>query len=223
MYVVRGRAENPTEDRERSRELLELAADRSSPHLRVWRPPRHVAFGRRDSAQPGYDRAREHARSRGIPTVERTTGGHAVYLTGTTVSFVLATPIDDARSGITERYARTTHRFQRALAELGVDAVEGEPDGSFCPGTHSLSANGKIVGLAQRVRQGVAVVGGIVVVSDHEEIADVLGPIYDALNIPFESDATGSIARAGGVSDPADVVAAIEECFAAGDVTVEEL
>ncbi|WP_336328152.1 lipoyl protein ligase domain-containing protein [Halovenus sp. HT40] len=223
MYVVRGRAGNPKEDRERSRSLLELAADRSSRHLRVWRPPRHVAFGRRDSSKSGYDRAREHARSRDIPTIERTTGGHAVYFTGTTVSFVLATPIDDARSGITERYERTTERFKRALADLSVDAAEGEPDGSFCPGTHSLSANGKIVGLAQRVRRNVAVVAGIVVVSDHEEIADVLGPIYDALDIPFESDATGSIARAGGVSDSETVVTVIEEHFAAGDVTVEEV
>lgn len=223
MYVVRGRTGDPKEDRERSRRLLELAADRSSPHLRVWRPPRHVAFGRRDSSQSGYDRAREHARSRDIPTIERTTGGHAVYFTGTTVSFVLATPIDDARSGITERYERTTERFQRALADLGVDAVEGEPDGSFCPGTHSLSASGKIVGLAQRVRRNVAVVAGIVVVSDHEEIADVLGPIYDALDIPFESAATGSLARAGGVSNPTEVVAVIEEQFAVGDLTVEEV
>lgn len=223
MYVVRGRAGNPTVDRQRSRALLELAADRDSPHLRVWQPPRHVAFGRRDCSHSNYSRAREHARQRGIPTIERTTGGHAVYFTGSTVSFVLVTPIEDVRSGITERYEQTTERFQRALTELGVDASEGEPDGSFCPGTHSLSANGKIVGLAQRVRRDVAVVAGIAVVCDHEEIADVLGPIYDTLGIAFEADATGSLARAGGVSDPATVAATIEEEFATGSVTVEQI
>jgi len=223
MYVVRGSVGDPNRDRERSRELLELAADRDSPHLRVWRPPRHVAFGRRDSSRPGYDRAREYAHSKGIPTVERTTGGHAVLFTGHTVSFVLAAPDDGARSGITDRYERTTDRVRQALSELGVDAAEGEPDGSFCPGTHSLSANGKIVGLAQRVRRDVAVVAGIIVVRDHEEIADVLGPIYDALDIPFESDATGSLARAGGVSDPAEVVAVVEETLTGTEITVKQV
>lgn len=223
MYVVRGSLAEPGADRDRSRELLELAADRDAAHLRVWRPPRHVAFGRRDSSSEGYPRARDHARGREIPTIERTTGGHAVFFTGNTVSLVLAMPVDDARSGITERYERTTDRLQRALSELGVEASEGEPDGSFCPGTHSLSADGKIVGLAQRVRRDVAVVAGIVVVCDHEEIADVLAPIYEALGIPFEADSTGSLAGAGGVSDPERAVAVIEDTLTEGAPVVERV
>jgi lipoate-protein ligase A len=218
-----GRGPTPTADRERSLELLELTADRETPHLRVWRPPRHVAFGRRDCSREGYDRAREHVQQKDIPAIERTTGGHAVFFTGNTVSVVLATPIDDARSGITERYERATDRFRAGLSELGVDVTEGEPDGAFCPGTHSLSGEGKIVGLAQRVRRDVAVLAGIVVVSDHEEIDAVLGPVYDALDIPFETGSTGSIARAGGVSAPEAVVTALEECLAAGETAIRRV
>jgi len=220
MHIVRGRGPTPAVDRERSRELLELAAERHSPHLRVWQPPRQIAFGRRDSSHSDYARACEHAQRRGIPTIERSTGGHAVFFTGNTVSLVLATPVDESRTGITDRYERTTESIHRALSTVGVDAEVGEPDGAFCPGTHSLSANGKIVGLAQRVRRDVAVVAGIVVVRDHEEIADVLDPIYSALNIPFEPDATGSIARAGGVSDPEAVRTAIEDVLADEDPTI---
>lgn len=223
MYVVRGSVADPRADRERSRELLDLAADRNSTHLRVWQPPRHVAFGRRDSSHEGYSQARTHVRRREIPAIERTTGGHAVFFTGNTVSVVLATPIADTRSGITDRYERTTERLQQALNALGVDATEGEPDGAFCPGTHSLSASGKIVGLAQRVRRDVAVVAGIIIVRDHEPIAGVLGPVYDALDIPFEHEATGSLARAGGVSNPETVVSSVEETLAAGETTIEHV
>jgi lipoate-protein ligase A len=220
MHIFRGHAATPTQDREWSRELLDLTADRDSPHLRVWQPPRHLAFGRRDSSQPGYARAREYAHSREIPTIERTTGGHAVFFTGTTVSFILATPVDDPRTGLDDRYERTITRLRRALSDLGVDAYEGEPDGAFCPGTHSLSATGKIVGLAQRVRSDVAVVAGIVIVNDHEEIAAVLEPVYEALDIPFEPASTGSIARAGGVRTSEDVVTTIESALSEGEPTI---
>ncbi|MXR51945.1 lipoate--protein ligase family protein [Halovenus sp. WSH3] len=223
MHVLRGRADTPERDRARSRELLDLATERDSPHLRVWQPPRHVAFGRRDRSRPGYDRARNRLRDRNIPVIERSTGGHAVLFTGNTVSVVLATPIEEARSGITDRYERATDRLREALCDLGVDAEPGEPDGAFCPGTHSLSAEGKIVGLAQRIRQDVAVVAGIVVLEDHEEIAEVLGPVYDDLEIPFAADATGSIARAGGVTDAEAVTTAIETAFTDGDATVERV
>lgn len=221
MYVFRGRADTPEQDREYSRRLRELAGQRGTAHLRVWSPPQHVAFGRRDSAHSNYGRARAHVDARAVPTVERTTGGHAVYFTGQTVSLVLATPVDNARSGITDRYEQTTDQFRRALADLGVATHEGEPDGAFCPGTHSLSAEGKIVGLAQRVRREVAVVAGIVVVRDNDAIAKMLGPVYDALDIPLEPDATGSLARAGGVADPTEVARTIESAFAEDNSTIE--
>ncbi len=91
---------------------------------------------------------------------------------------------------------------------------EGEPPDSFCPGTHSLQATGKIAGLAQRVRRGVAVTAGVVVVSDHERIADVLEPVYDALGVPFDPNSVGSVASAGGPDDSQRVGDAIVEAFA---------
>lgn len=223
MRLVRGRAGTPEHDRQRSRDLLDRARKEDTAVLRVWQPPAHLAFGRRDGSRDGYDRAREHAESHDIPVIDRTTGGHAVVFTGTTVSVVLARPIDDARSGITDRYDRVTDQLRDALAELGVDARQGEPDGAFCPGTHSLSADGKIVGLAQRVRRDVAVVAGIVTLADHEEITTILGPVYDALDIPFDPDATGSIARSGGVTDPDTVCRTIESALADDDGVAETI
>jgi len=217
MYVLRGRARTLDADREVTRELAGRVAESREPALRVWTPPRQVAFGQRDANREGYATARESAVEREFTPVERSVGGHAVAYTGNTVAFSCAEPVEKARTGIDDRYERTTATLASALAALGVEVWEGEPDGAFCPGTHSLSAAGKIAGLAQRVKSDVAVVGGIVVVRDHGPIADVLEPVYAALGVPFERSAVGSIARAGGDADPDTVVRTIEEAFLGGD------
>ncbi|PSQ47170.1 lipoate--protein ligase [Halobacteriales archaeon SW_7_65_23] len=223
MRVVRGRAATPETDRQRTRDLVDHTAETGERTLRVWTPPPHVAFGRRDANRDGYERARELA-AQEYPVIERTVGGRAVVFTGNTVAFVATTPVADSRTGIQERYEDATATMLDALAELGVDAEPGEPDGAFCPGTHSLSADGKIVGLAQRVHRYAAAVSGIVVVRDHGSIAGVLEPVYGALAVPFDPDAVGSIARAGGPVDPVAVCRTIERTLRDGrEATVEEV
>ncbi|MEF8813025.1 MAG: lipoate--protein ligase family protein [Halovenus sp.] len=221
MLILQGRADTAEGDRRVTRDLVERAAETETPALRVWRPPGQVAFGRRDSNRGGYEQAVEHAREAGLTVIERAVGGHAVVFTGTTVAFARAEPVDDARTGIQERYNRTTAAVENALGDLGVTVWEGEPEGSFCPGTHSLSASGKIVGLAQRVKHDVATVAGIVVVRDHERIAAVLDPVYDSLSITFDSDAVGSVARAGGEADPGTVITRLTDRLAGEPRTVE--
>jgi lipoate-protein ligase A len=112
-----------------------------------------------------------------------------------------------------------------ALEALGVDAREGEPPGAFCPGAHSLSTDaGKVVGIAQRVRQGSAAVAGIVVVRDHAAIAAVLEPVYGALGVPFDAASVGSVAASGGPADPTRVARAVESALVGGrDARVERL
>lgn len=222
MRLLRGRASNPQDDHNRSNKLVAEVAETGESALRVWQPHCQLAFGRRDTNRDGYDRARELVPDE-IPTIERRVGGHAVFFTGTTVSFLRAEPVSDPRAGITERYETTINDLQQALAALGVKSRCGKIDGAFCPGRHSLSASGKIVGLAQRVHRSVAVVGGIVVVSDHEEIGAVLDPIYDALGVPFDPSTTGSIARAGGEADPDVVTREIEAALAVDNPTVERI
>jgi len=224
MRVLRGRCSDHVTDHERTRRLAEAVADSRVPALRVWRPRRQIAFGRRDARSVGYDRARETAREQGYAVLERQVGGRAVAYTGTTVALALATPIDDVREGIQRRYDDASEQLTSALATLGVDATEGEPPNSFCPGSHSLQADGKLVGIAQRVRQGVAVVAAVVLVADHDEIAAVLDPIYGELGTPFDPDSVGSIARAGGTTDPDAVIDAVVDAFVGDrDITVEHV
>ncbi|MFC7073494.1 biotin/lipoate A/B protein ligase family protein [Halovenus rubra] len=198
MYVLRGRGKTLGTDREATDEFVQRTRKTGEAGVRVWQPPKNVAFGRRDGNRDGYEQALTVANERGYPVADRSVGGHAVAFTGTTVAFAFAEPVEDSRSGITERYDRVTKRVEAALHALGVTANEGEPAGAFCPGTHSLSAEGKIVGLAQRVHSDVAVTSGILIVADHKAIATVLEPIYDLLDVSFNKSAVGSIARADG-------------------------
>lgn len=213
MRVLRGRRSTLSADREATRSLAERAGE-GEPGLRVWQPPRHVAFGRRDANRDGYERARESATRHDYAVVERSVGGHAVAFTGSTVAFALAEPTADARTGIQGRYERVLADVAAALEELGVAAERGEPEGAFCPGSHSLSARGKVVGLAQRVRNDAAVTAGVVVVRDRREVVRVLDPVYEALGVAFEPEAVGSLARAGGESAPHVVVATLVERLA---------
>lgn len=210
MRVLRGRAGTVAADRALTRSLLDDVRNGDDSALRAWRPHPQVAFGRRDAASDGYERARTVADDRGFPPHERGVGGRAVAYTGDTVAFARVEPIDDARAGIGERYERATSDLQVALARLGVHARPGEPAGAFCPGSHSLQASGKVVGIAQRVQRGAALTGGVVPTHDHADIAAVLEPVYGALGVPFDPDAVGSVARAGGTGDPETVARTVE-------------
>lgn len=201
MRVLRGRGETLAADREITQSLIDRVGEAGEPAVRVWQPPKNVAFGRRDSNREGYEQACKSATERGYPVADRSVGGHAVAFTGNTVAFARAEPVDDARSGISERYDRLAELTLSAMAELCVDVEEGEPEESFCPGTHSLSATGKIVGLAQRVHSDAAVASGILILRDHDDIAAILDPIYDALGVAFDPDSVGSLQRAGGNTD----------------------
>ncbi|WP_338726957.1 lipoate--protein ligase family protein [Haladaptatus sp. DJG-WS-42] len=214
MRVIRGRAATVAADQEASRRLLDWVAENGTPAVRVWTPHRQVAFGRRDSGSPGYERAKQAAEAHGFPPIERNVGGRAVAYTGTTVAFGRAVPIADMRSGLSDRYDSLTAAVQVALSRLGVSASTGEPSNSFCPGAHSLQADGKLVGIAQRVRRGAALVAGICIVTGHAEIAAVLDPVYDALGVPFDPDSVGSVEKAGGPADSQTVINALETALA---------
>lgn len=216
MRVYRGRAETIAADRAASERIAERVASEGEPAVRVWRPPRQIAFGRRDASAEGYDHARGLAADHDFPPVEREVGGRAVAYTGTTVAFARVTPVDDLRSGVKNRYEQATDDLLTALADLGVEAREGEPADSFCPGSHSVQADAegqarKLAGLAQRVRADAAVVAGVLPVRDHGEIARVLDPLYDALDVAFDPETVGSVAMCDGRSDPAVVVRTVED------------
>jgi len=214
MLVVRGSGETVEADRALTARIRTHAASERDPAIRVWRPPRQVAFGRRDLGADGYDRANRIARQRGYAATDRFVGGRAVAYHGSTVAFARAEPIDDPREGLQRRYDRVGDAIQDALVAVGIDPRPGEPEDAFCPGSHSLSARGgKVAGIAQRVTGDAALVAGIVVPRDRWPLAEILEDVYDALAVPFDPQTVGSVAAAGGDPDPDALVDAIEEAL----------
>ncbi|WP_435344516.1 lipoate--protein ligase family protein [Haloarchaeobius sp. HRN-SO-5] len=224
MRVVRGRAGTPVADSEATARLLDEVGETGEPAVRVWAPHRIVAFGRRDANEPGYEAAAAAARDAGFDPVQRSVGGRAVAYDGeTTLAFARLVPVEDARTGLDDRYEALTVDVQRALRRLGVPAERGEPADAFCPGQHSLQRDGKLVGIAQRVRSDAAVTSGVCIVRNHAELAAVLDEVYAALDAPFDPDAVGSVERAAGTADPDVVRETLETELAGPDATVEPL
>ncbi|MGM0606035.1 MAG: lipoate--protein ligase family protein, partial [Halobacteriota archaeon] len=194
IRVIRGRRASIDADRNAVEAMLAYTARTGTPTVRVWTPHRQLAFGRRDTHAPGYERARKAAVDLGFPPVERSVGGRAVAYTGDGLAFARTIAIDDLRCGMADRYASTTESVIAALESVGASVAAGEPPRSYCPGDHSIRGDpaatdtGKIVGIAQRITAGAALVSGSLTVSlsDTDEIATVLQPVYDALAVPFD-------------------------------------
>lgn len=200
MRVLRGRAATPDADRERTADLLEWVREHEEPAVRVWAPHRQVAFGRRDTREDGYQRARAAATARGYRPLERGVGGRAVAYTGySTLAFARVEPVADMRTGMDDRYDRLTADVAGAIEDLGVATERGEPADAFCPGDHSLRrpGGGKVAGIAQRITQGAALTSGVLLGGERDELREVLGAVYDALDQPFSPDSVGTVADAG--------------------------
>lgn len=218
IRVYRGRAADPAADRDVTADLLAQTAETGIPAVRVWRPHRQVAFGRRDSHADGYEAAKKAAKTRGYHTVDRRVGGRAVAYTGRTLAITHAVPIDDIRRGTCDRYTEASQTLIDVLSALGADVMRGEPAEAYCPGSHSVSGvdagepHGKLAGFAQRVQSGAALVSGCLTVSeaDEPELRSVLEPVYQALNVPFDPNSVGSVSTAGGPDDPKAVADAVE-------------
>lgn len=198
-------------DKHITHNVMAYTARSRTPMVRVWQPERQVAFGPQDVHSSDYDDARSTAIREGFTPVERTVGGHAVAYTGSTVAWFRSCPIDAPKKGVEQRYETMMRRLRHGLHELGVVVETGEPDQSFCPGSYSLQANGKLAGVAQRIKKKAALVSGIVIVNDHREIAQILSHVYDDLDLSFDPGTVGSLSKAGVISDPDVVIRRLEE------------
>lgn len=228
MRCYRGRLESIDADRQATAALLDRGAETGESIVRVWTPNRQLAFGRRDAQHDGYNEARRIAKSQGYPPIERSVGGRAVAYTGSVVAFAHVQPIDDIRSGMDDRYDDAVETVIAALERTGASIRPGEPDRSYCPGSHSIQGTGsvgKIAGIAQRVTAGAALVSGCVTVpaADQESIANVLSPIYEALSVPFSPASVGSVEAAGGTSDSKQVIQAVEQELAGFDPEIVDI
>ena len=176
--------------------MLRVAAGELPETLRIARPSTTVAFAKRDAVTAGYEEAVRAARAHGFDATLRLAGGRAAVFHGGTMEIGHAVPEPEPRTGIHDRFERTADRLARALRRLGVDTRVGEVPGEYCPGRYSVNARGvvKLAGIGQRIVAGGSHTGVVLVVSGDERINDVLRPVYQALELPWEPRVTGSVA-----------------------------
>jgi octanoyl-[GcvH]:protein N-octanoyltransferase len=156
-----------------------------------------VAFGRQDISSPGYERAAAAARAAGFAAVERLAGGRAAVFHQGTIAIARAYADPQPPKRTYARFEEMADLIADALRGLGVDAGVGEVAGEYCPGAYSVNARGKakLAGIGQRMLSGGAHMGGVVVASGGREIADVLVPVYEALQLDWDPETSGSVAQ----------------------------
>jgi lipoate-protein ligase A len=164
--------------------------------LRIYRPGRMVAFGKRDAVTPGYTAAAAAARAAGFEPLLRLAGGRAAVFHEDTLVLAHAIPDPEPRVGIRERFAAMAEAVAAALRRLGVDARVGEVPGEYCPGEWSVNARGrvKLAGTAQRLIAGASHTGAVIVVANAERVREILVPIYEALGLDWDPATAGSVA-----------------------------
>ena len=165
------------------------------PTVRIHRPANEVAFGRQDLASPGYEEAARAARAAGFAAVERLAGGRAAVFHQGTIAIARAYADPEPPKRTYARFEEMADVITAALRGLGVDARVGEVPGEYCPGAYSVNARGttKLAGIGQRMIRGGAHLGGVVVASGGSEIADVLRPVYRALELDWDPATSGSV------------------------------
>lgn len=172
--------------------LHEVAAGALPGAVRVWRPAPALVLGRLDGRLPGAPAAVAAARRRGVPAVQRVSGGRATLLTAGSLCVGVGEPAAGL-GGATERYERLVAALLGVLAEAGIAARRGELEGEWCPGAWSLHAGGrKLAGLAQRAIRGGAWTEAVLSVTPAPGEAELLAEVYAALELPFASATVGA-------------------------------
>lgn len=179
-----------------SRVLLDqVAAGERPATVRLSRPGRVVAFGRRDVRTAGYPAAVRAARSAGFAAMERLTGGRAAAYSEGALSLTFTIPDPNPAERTTARFEEAAGIARDALRQLGIDARIGEVPGEYCPGDFSVNARGKtkLVGIGQRMIKGAAHVGFVIVAENATLIRTTLEPVYAALSLEWRPETVGAI------------------------------
>lgn len=191
--------------------LRQAGSDGLAESLRLHQPGSIVAFGRRDVVSAGYRRAVAAGRGAGYEAVERLAGGRAAVFHSGTIAFGWTIPTLAPRETIRPRFEALDEVLLAAFRALGADARVGEVPGEYCPGAYSINVSGrhKVMGTGQRIIGRAAHVGGVVVVDGGDRIAEVLIPVYEALDLTWNPTSSGDLAGAVPGVTRADVLAAI--------------
>ena len=191
--------------------LARVARGELEPTVRLYRPGPTLAFGRLDTLRAGFAEAGAAARDAGFAPMVRLAGGHAAAYHEASLIYEEITAENDMTAGLHDRFRDGAELLGGAIASFGIDARVGEIPGEYCPGAYTVSAAGriKLVGTAQRVVRGGALVSAFVIVGGGDRLRAVLFDVYRALELAWDPATAGALDDAA----PGVPVAAVEEAI----------
>ena len=119
------------------------------------------------------------------------------------VRSTITTPDAEPSARTEERFRTWSGLLRQSFADLGIDARIGAIPGEYCPGEYSVNAAGriKLAGAGQRMIRGAAHVGFVILVTESGLAREVLGPVYEALDLEYDGSSVGSLeAAVAGIS-----------------------
>lgn len=198
LHVVQGQLSGSGPmDTAVSRAILQRVTNGEIPEtLQLGTPHNVVAFGKHDTLSDAFQDAATIAVEHGYDATVRIAGGRAVTFSPSIVRFAWTMPTADPARSMHARFETLANAVVRTLATFGADATIGEVPNEYCAGRYSahVLGNRKVMGVGQRLTRTAAQVGGMIVLSNPDEINEVLVPVYQALGVPMDPAATGSVA-----------------------------
>ncbi|MCR8634140.1 lipoate--protein ligase family protein [Paenibacillus radicis (ex Xue et al. 2023)] len=160
--------------------LCRQVGEGGTPIVHMWRHPRALVMGLRDSRLPQAVKAKQWLESQGYSVAVRNSGGAAVPLDLGVVNISLVMPKRQGQIDYRHDFETMYHLIKDTLQTLSPDVEKGEIKGSYCPGDYDLSIGGrKFCGIAQRRQAKAIVVQAFVVVrGDGESKAALAREFY---------------------------------------------
>jgi octanoyl-[GcvH]:protein N-octanoyltransferase len=175
--------------------LMRVARGELGPTVRLYRPAPTLAFGRLDALRPGFAEAGAAARDARFAPIVRLAGGHAAAYHEQSLIYEEIVAHRDVTAGLHDRFRDAADLLAGVLGGLGVEAHVGEVHGEYCPGAYTVSAAGriKLVGSAQRVVRGGALLSAFILVGGGDRLRGVLFDVYRALELAWEPSTAGAL------------------------------
>ncbi|OXM86777.1 lipoate--protein ligase family protein [Paenibacillus rigui] len=146
--------------------LCRQVGEGTAPFIHLWRHPRALVMGLRDSRLPRAAEAKQWLESDGYSVAVRNSGGAAVPLDLGVVNVSLILPKKQGQIDFRQDFETMYRLIKESLEAASQDVNKGEIVGSYCPGDYDLSIQGKkFCGIAQRRQAKAFVVQAFIVVT----------------------------------------------------------
>lgn len=138
--------------------------------IHLWRFPKGLVIGLRDSRLPHAERALLDFGSGGWGVAVRNSGGAAVPLDEGVLNVSIILPLERGNLDFHDDFEFMIDFIRESLRVFGIAFESGEVQGAYCPGDYDLSIGGrKFCGISQRRQRSAFIIQAFIVVEGKAE------------------------------------------------------